>query len=151
MDRSIVIVDDDRAIVDVLAEEGYQVRKSYDGLAALALATLAPPALVLSDSAMPPLNGIPVVLLSAVVVDPRIPGVPSLPKPFDRDRIVAIVANLVGTPADAPPAGPGRLSARSGSQPSGGRSPPIRSSRTLKKKGIVFLSPIAPAPASPAW
>jgi DNA-binding response OmpR family regulator len=106
MGRTILIVDDDPHIVDLLAEllegEGFAVRKAYDGLSALAAAEAAPPDLVLSDVAMPKLNGldlarhlgehgIPVVLLSAAVTDPRLNGVPFVAKPFDLDQILATV------------------------------------------------------------
>ncbi len=110
MERTILIVDDDRHIVEMVAEllssEGYAVRQAYDGLTALQEAELAAPDLVLSDVAMPRLNGvalaqrlrergIPVVLLSAAVADPRLPDVPFVPKPFDIDQILAVVRHLV--------------------------------------------------------
>jgi CheY-like chemotaxis protein len=107
MRRTVLIVDDDRPIVEALAgvltEEGYQVRKAYDGLSALQEAEIQPPDLVLSDIAMPGMNGIalaerlrerriPVVLLSAAVADPRLADVPFVPKPFDLDLIVEVVS-----------------------------------------------------------
>ena len=113
IDRTVLIVDDDRHIVELLAglleDEGYAVRKAYDGMGALQEAAIAPPDLVLSDVAMPRLNGIalaqrlrergiPVVLLSAAVADARLPGVPYLPKPFDVDRILEVVGRVLGVP-----------------------------------------------------
>jgi CheY-like chemotaxis protein len=110
MSHLVLIVDDDRPIVEALAgvlvDEGYRVLKVYDGLSALQEAEIQPPDLVLSDIAMPGLNGIalakrlrerniPVVLLSAAVSDPGLPGVPFVPKPFDLDLIVDIVDRQV--------------------------------------------------------
>jgi CheY-like chemotaxis protein len=106
MERTILIVDDDAHIVELLAEllesEGFAVRKAYDGLTALEEAELTPPDLVLSDVAMPKMNGIalaqrlrerniPVVLLSAAVTDPRLEGVPFVAKPFDLDQILTVI------------------------------------------------------------
>ncbi len=117
MDRTVLVVDDDRHIVDVLAEvlesEGYTVRKAYDGMDALQEAAIASPDLVLSDVAMPKMNGValaqrlrergtPVVLLSAAVADPRLPGVPYVVKPFDLDQILAVVARFLGGPPRSP-------------------------------------------------
>lgn len=111
MVRTVLIVDDDRPIVEalagVLAEEGFSVRKAYDGLSALQEAEIAPPDLVLSDIAMPGMNGIalaerlrerkiPVVLLSAAVSDPRLDGVPFVAKPFDLDRIMEVIGRVLG-------------------------------------------------------
>ena len=113
MERTILIVDDDRHIVEALAQilefEGYAVRKAYDGMGALQEAELTPPNLVLSDVAMPRLNGIalaqrlreraiPVVLLSAAVADPKLAGVPFVSKPFDLDRILGLVADFLDRP-----------------------------------------------------
>lgn len=106
MAHTVLIVDDDRPIVEALAsvlhEEGYRVRRAYDGLTALQEAEIQPPDLVLSDIAMPGMNGIAlaerlrvrgirVVLLSAAVSDPRLNGIEFVPKPFDLDRIVQVV------------------------------------------------------------
>jgi CheY-like chemotaxis protein len=107
MTRTVLVVDDERFIVDllaeVLAEEGYRVRTAYDGEAALRDVLIVPPDLVLSDVAMPHLNGIelahrlsqqgiPVILMSAAVSNPRTPGVGFIPKPFDLDQILDLVA-----------------------------------------------------------
>jgi CheY-like chemotaxis protein len=115
MVRTVLIVDDDRPIVEalagVLAEEGFAVRKAYDGLSALQEAEIAAPDLVLSDITMPGMNGIalaerlrersiPVVLLSAAVSGPRLDGVAFVAKPFDLDLIVGVVGGVPGEPGD---------------------------------------------------
>jgi CheY-like chemotaxis protein len=120
MDRTVLIVDDDRHIVGLLAavleDEGYVVRKAYDGLSALQEAAIAPPDLVLSDVAMPRLNGIalahrlrergiPVVLLSAAVADPALPDVPFVPKPFELEHIVALVTRFLAAGQPEPAGG----------------------------------------------
>ena len=111
--KSVLIVDDDRTIVsflgEVLEDEGYTVRRAYDGLTALQEAEITQPDLVLSDIAMPGLDGvtlaghlrdrgIPVVLLSAAVADPRIPDVPFVPKPFNLDDVLEVATRVLGTP-----------------------------------------------------
>ena len=103
---SILVVDDEHTICDLLAdlliEEGYLVRRAYDGLDALAEVERKRPDLVLSDVALPSLNGadlavrlrargIPVVLLSAAFTAVDLPGVPFLRKPFDLDRVLEVV------------------------------------------------------------
>lgn len=108
---TILIVDDERHIVEVLAglleDEGYAVRRAYDGEAALRAVEAAPPDLVLSDVMMPRLGGvelarrlislgIPVVLMSAAVADPGLPGVAFVSKPFDLERIVTVAEDLLG-------------------------------------------------------
>ena len=110
MARTVLIVDDERLIVEVLAglleDEGYAVRRAYDGQAALRQVEAEPPDLVLSDVAMPGLNGvelarrlsargIPVALMSAAGADPGIPGVAFVPKPFDLDRILNVAGDLL--------------------------------------------------------
>ena len=128
MDRTVLIVDDDRHIVELLAglleDEGYAVRKAYDGMGALQETAIAPPDLVLSDVAMPKMNGIalaqrlrergiPVVLLSAAVADPKLAGVPFVPKPFDLDRILDLVTDFLDRP------GPGDAAGEPGGEASG--------------------------------
>lgn len=110
MEQVVLVVDDDRAIVEalsaVLQEEGFAVRVAYDGLTALAVAQSQRFALVLSDIAMPGMDGIalarrlrgqgiPVVLLSAAMSDPGLVGVPFIAKPFDLDEIVSVVAEHI--------------------------------------------------------
>ena len=105
--RSILVVDDERPIRDLLAavlvEEGYAVRCAADGLAALAEVERQPPDLVVSDVAMPRLDGIAlaarlrargiaVVLVSAIRAAVDLPGVPFIPKPFDLDDVLGTVA-----------------------------------------------------------
>jgi CheY-like chemotaxis protein len=112
MTGTVLIVDDERHIVEVLAhllqDEGFTVRRAYDGLSALQEAEISPPDLVLSDVAMPGLTGvelarrlrergIAVVLLSAAVADPKLPGVPFVAKPFDLDQVLAIVTRIMGS------------------------------------------------------
>ncbi|MCC6756162.1 MAG: response regulator [Solirubrobacterales bacterium] len=119
MDRNLLIVDDDRHIVAMLAslleDAGFVVRKAYDGRSALQEAELSPPDLVLSDIAMPKLNGlalaqrlrdrgIPVVLLSAAVSNPQLTGIPFVAKPFDLDQILEVVARCLGRPRATEPA-----------------------------------------------
>ncbi len=109
MGHEVLVVDDERAIVDLLAEllaaEGYRVRRAGDGLAALEQVERRAPDLVLTDVAMPRLSGlaltqhvqargIPVVLMSAAVADPRLPGVPYVAKPFDLDELLRFIGYL---------------------------------------------------------
>src|SRR5947209_16860309 len=61
MPQTILIVDDDEAIrqtlAELLEEEGYQVATAADGLEALAQVVAAPPALILLDISMPRMDG----------------------------------------------------------------------------------------------
>ncbi|MEA2524372.1 MAG: two-component system, OmpR family, response regulator MprA [Thermomicrobiales bacterium] len=110
--NAILVVDDERPICDLLAElledEGYRVVRAYDGVAALAAAERQRPDLVLSDVMMPGLDGVslvrclrnrgvraPAVLMSAVYADVDLPHVRFVPKPFDVDDILAVVARLL--------------------------------------------------------
>jgi CheY-like chemotaxis protein len=115
---TILVVDDEPLIVDVLAEvlqdEGYDVVRAYDGHGALAAVEGDAPGLVLMDVMMPGMNGhdayrairahargqgIPVVLMSAAVKPSLVdPGVSAfLPKPIDLDKLLGLVARLLGS------------------------------------------------------
>jgi CheY-like chemotaxis protein len=108
--RTVLIVDDERLVEELLAalleDGGYAVRRAYDGEAALRDVERARPDLVLSDVAMPGLSGIelaerlaeravPVVLISAAVADPGLPGVPFVAKPIDLGRVLAVVGEFL--------------------------------------------------------
>jgi CheY-like chemotaxis protein len=58
----VLVVDDERVIADtlsaILSKHGFAVMTAYDGTTALALARLTPPDLLISDVAMPEMNGI---------------------------------------------------------------------------------------------
>jgi two-component system alkaline phosphatase synthesis response regulator PhoP len=60
--RRVLIVDDEPAIVDLLAflfeDEGYEVLRAYDGEQGLRLAKRVHPDLVISDVSMPRLTGL---------------------------------------------------------------------------------------------
>ncbi len=107
MALTVLIVDDEpdvrRILVDVFRDEGYQAIAAEDGSRALELAAIRRPDIVLSDVAMPRLDGvtlarhlarwkppIPVVLMSAV----RTRGIGTLPfiaKPFDLDDMLTLI------------------------------------------------------------
>jgi DNA-binding response OmpR family regulator len=110
MARTVLVVDDERFIVDllaeVLAEEGFEVRRAYDGQAAWEDVDNDPPDLVLTDVFMPKLNGlelarkvqekgIPVVLMSAVASGAGGPGIGFIAKPFDLDEILDVVNTVL--------------------------------------------------------
>jgi two-component system OmpR family response regulator len=110
MGRIVLVVDDERFIVDLLAEvlteEGFEVRRAYDGLAAWEDVSEVSPDLVLTDVFMPNLNGlelarrvqekgIPVVLMSAVASGAGGPGIGFIAKPFDLEEILDVVNTVL--------------------------------------------------------
>ena len=107
---AILVVDDEPQIVDVLRsaleDEGYQVACAYDGEQAWDLVHQQPPDLIISDVSMPRLDGLdlvrrmrrcwrlartPVILMSAARRTVDAPDAVFVPKPFDLDRILALV------------------------------------------------------------
>jgi DNA-binding response OmpR family regulator len=111
MQRTILVVDDDPMLADVLvelfAEEGYCARHVHDGETALSEIERPPPDLVVSDISIPGIDGVtltremrtrgmqvPVVLVSAVIRDVRVPGVTLLPKPFDLEDLLQTVSQI---------------------------------------------------------
>src|SRR5699024_115374 len=107
-----LIVDDERHIVDLLEDlfrdEGYHVRRAYDGLAALASLDRGMPDLVIADVMMPRLDGLslynrirersddlPVILMSAAVT-PRAIDATFVPKPFDIETLLDLVEEKLG-------------------------------------------------------
>lgn len=107
MTFTVLIVDDEpevrRILLDVLRDEGYQAIAAEDGSRALELAANSRPDIVLSDVAMPLLDGvtlarrlacwnppIPVVLMSAAHSS-GIGTLPFIAKPFDLDDMLAMI------------------------------------------------------------
>jgi DNA-binding response OmpR family regulator len=112
MDQSILVVDDDHdmaeVLEDLLDEEGYRVRCAFNGEAALREIAHEPPDLVLADVMMPQVDGVslakqlrargwtmPVVLMSAEVAAVDLPGVPFLLKPLDLDELLETIVHVV--------------------------------------------------------
>ena len=112
MSGTVLVVDDDAGIADLLAdllaEEGYAVLTAADGDEALAEVEREPVDLVLTDVMLPGVDGVtlserlrqrgdqtPVVLMSAVFDDVDIPGVRFVPKPFDLDYMVGVVDSVL--------------------------------------------------------
>ena len=73
----VLVVDDERVIADtlsiILSKSGYKVLTAYDGRAALELARIAPPALLITDVVMPGMTGIELAIeLVGVIPDCKV-------------------------------------------------------------------------------
>ncbi len=107
-----LVVDDDPHIRDlvarVLRRHGYDVRTAADGTEALAEVARDVPAVVVSDLVMPGMSGLelagrlraaavplPVVLFSASADPVKVPGVPFVPHPLRRERLLGAVAEAL--------------------------------------------------------
>lgn len=108
---SILVVDDDQDLLNLLEripkEEGYQVRKAYDGCSAIAFLEEQKPDLIILDIIMPDPDGlevlnfarqhyeIPVIMLTArrdvgTLRDALISGADDyVRKPFDKLELIA--------------------------------------------------------------
>lgn len=119
--NTILIVDDEYLIADILGfaleDEGYLVEKANNGLKALEALKEKRVELVITDYMMPLLNGeelvrsmrdelhlsdLPVILMSGGQVSHASHGCSELfaavfDKPFDMDRMIAKVRELLGT------------------------------------------------------
>lgn len=112
MAATILVADDEIPIAELLAdlleEVGYHVILAYNGADALQILERERPDLLVTDNMMPRLNGIqliahvqqhatlaiPVILMSAVLPELH-PSVPFMPKPFDLDHMLDLVAKLL--------------------------------------------------------
>jgi DNA-binding response OmpR family regulator len=122
MSRRIVIIDDDRDILHILAElfasEGYQPQTFATGERALAYMVAERPTALLTDLLMPGMDGyavikhtrqlwgatLPIIVMSASVDMSMLQLLPIqafLAKPFDLDEIVEVVGRWVVAPAFA--------------------------------------------------
>lgn len=114
MAATILIVDDEEFIVDLLAtlleDEGYRVLRAFNGIEALRHLERERPALLLTDNMMPQMSGlelvhhlhanprlaVPVIMMSAVALIPP-PPIVFVRKPFDLDGLLATIqAQLAG-------------------------------------------------------
>jgi CheY-like chemotaxis protein len=116
--NQVLIVDDDTAILEMIAEllsyEGHRVVTYSEGREAVAFARTTPPALILLDLMMPEMSGwqvisalrsspqtrtIPIVLLSArrdlADAARELKVAAYLEKPFDLEELLDIVRNYV--------------------------------------------------------
>jgi CheY-like chemotaxis protein len=120
MGATILVADDDAAIVallaDLLDDEGHAVLRAHNGRQALAHLEAGGVDLLITDNMMPGLSGldlirrmqadpalaVPTILLSAAAVASPSPS-PTvvLPKPFDLDELLALVADLLALPRAA--------------------------------------------------
>lgn len=118
--KRILLVDDEPMWLETLAQaldnQGFEVRKANSGSEALATLGNYHPDLILSDVRMPEMNGFellesikrlpavastPVVFLSAIEdfhaqkVARDLGAVGYLPKPFDRDDVLSVLAKFL--------------------------------------------------------
>ncbi len=118
--RMVLVVDDSEDAQELmrhcLESGGFTVNSAFSGQEALdQLLTQAAPGLLIIDLMMPEMNGmeligrlhsyqrlanVPMLIVSGVSVpEPaRLPGVCYLEKPFERDRLLAVVRELTGNP-----------------------------------------------------
>ncbi len=120
MSHHIVIVDDDKDIVAILAEafasEGFEAVTFLDGATALAHALANPPALVLTVLVMPGLSGgqlverlraaygpeLPIVVISASLHHSGFTSLDVqafLSKPFDLNELLEVASSYVRAPS----------------------------------------------------
>jgi CheY-like chemotaxis protein len=109
--KRVLVVDDEAAIrytvEDALSEVGYHVATAEHGAQALEEVSRARPHVILLDLMMPVMDGwtflrhctdIPVVLMSASYnlrsAEPREPVKGILPKPFDLDDLIELIARV---------------------------------------------------------
>lgn len=118
MQPHILIVDDEYSTVALLTllleGGGYRVSRAYDGATTLTSIAADRPDLLLIDNVLPDLRGtevidrlrlesaqpwLPAILMSAVPPPTVPPDTIFLPKPFDVDRVLALIAELLGRAA----------------------------------------------------
>ena len=113
--RSVLVVDDDRHLCDILtellSEAGYTVGCAHDGEEAWEEVQRRPPDIIVSDIKMPRLDGIglasrlascgygtPIILMSAGHRDWTGVSATFIRKPFDLDHLLATLANILSRP-----------------------------------------------------
>jgi two-component system, sensor histidine kinase and response regulator len=116
--QCILIVDDEpdlrQALASLLTDEGYEIRTACNGARALAIIAEAPPDLILLDLQMPVMDGQAFASIYHALPGPHAPIVvcsthpreiltnglrdsPFLRKPFDLDRLLAVIGSALAT------------------------------------------------------
>jgi CheY-like chemotaxis protein len=107
MSYTVLVAEDEApladALTDILEDEGYRVHCVNDGEAALKDVETVQPDLVISDISMPRVDGvevarrvlgmrpsIPVILMSALKLPEKVPGVMFVAKPFEVDHLLTL-------------------------------------------------------------
>ena len=130
MGKKILVVDDEKSIVDILVfnlfKEGYETREAYDGAAGLELALAEDPDLILLDLMLPEMDGfevcrrlreqgrtVPIIMLTAreeeanKVLGLELGADDYITKPFSvRELVARVKANIRRTGMTAAPAAP---------------------------------------------
>ena len=114
---TVLVVDDDadvvETMVDILRDEGHDVRSACNGREALALVERERPDLVLLDLEMPVMDGrtfiaelraagiddVPIVVLSGGAADAGDLGVERVSKPLRLDTLLGLIARVRGAGA----------------------------------------------------
>jgi CheY-like chemotaxis protein len=123
--KRVLIAEDEpmlrQVLADLFADEGYGVLSAADGREALDILATDQPDLIVMDVMMPNLDGrqayqairsqptlcdIPVIMMSAAITRHEFDASVSafLQKPFDIDRLIALVVSLIGPGTTAPDA-----------------------------------------------
>lgn len=155
MGKKILVVEDEKSIVDILVfnlfKEGYQTLEAYDGAAGLELALAQDPDLILLDLMLPKMDGfevcrrlraagstIPVIMLTAreeetdKVLGLELGADDYITKPFSmRELLARVKANIRRTGMTAPPAAVV-------SKPEGPRIAVDTQSMTISKDGVTL-------------
>ena len=120
MRRTILVVDDDPATLELLAcaleGEGYETRRCSDGIAALEVVADHQIDLVLTDVVLPHLDGIslvhelrarghlmPVIIISGMLDGVKLPNTPFVSKPLDLTHVFSLVARMLPPSRDNGP------------------------------------------------
>ncbi len=112
MQRTILVVDDDPAVLEMLVsaleDQGYATQRGSDGTAALEVVANHSVDLVLTDVVLPGLDGIsfvhelrkrehhmPVIIISGIVDGVDLPETPFVSKPFDLSYLLTLVERML--------------------------------------------------------
>jgi DNA-binding response OmpR family regulator len=97
---TVLVIDDEDYVADMLASaleiEGYTVHLAYNGRDGLALAQTLRVALIGELRKLDHTLDVPIILISAGARPPQqMPGISFLPKPFDLDHMLELIATTL--------------------------------------------------------